>query len=383
MRKLFCYIACLDEMNLGKDVFLFPYWLGKMYNVEVEIMYPYSADNHLPNNYRGVKLTPARFATNYNHFSIFGEWFYFFHILFNAKKIDILIRWHYSINTFIMLFLYKLIHPHGISIIKGDNWGIFKSLTRKETSLRIKLSNRIFRFIANLQCNLADIITVDTKELFDYISSGECGFFISDSKIKIVRNMFDEDLMERLAIQELKFEEKENIILTVGRIGAYEKNTELLLDSISSIDIKNWKVVIIGPIDPTFENTKNQFFISNPQLIDKVIFLGPIYDKKRLWEWYNKSKVFVLTSRREGFALVYMEAIRFNNFILTTDVGGARDALQVGHGKILSATVADFANELQSLIDDDSVLCEVMSIPVDKYALSWENELKQFKDLAL
>ena len=274
-------------------------------------------------------------------------------------------------------------NPRGMSIIKGDDWGIFKSLTREEISLRIKLSNRIFKYIANLQCRIADIVTVDTKELFAYLSSGKCGFSIPVSKLKVVRNMFDEDLVEQISIKELNFKDKENIILTVGRIGTYQKNTELLLESISNIDLRNWKVVIIGPIDPPFENTKKQFFISNPQLIDRVIFLGPIYDKKSLWEWYNRSKVFVLTSRSEGFALVYMEAIRFNNFILTTDVGGAYDSLQIGHGKILPASAMAFANELQSLINDDSVLCDVMSIPVDKHALSWENELKQFKDFTL
>ena len=40
--------------------------------------------------------------------------------------------------------------------------------------------------------------------------------------------------------------------------------------------------------------------------------------------------MFLLTSRWEGFALVYPEALKFGNYIITTDVGGAKDITDNG-----------------------------------------------------
>lgn len=56
-----------------------------------------------------------------------------------------------------------------------------------------------------------------------------------------------------------------------------------------------------------------------------MILVGNISNRELLYDYYNRAKVFILTSRWEGFAIVYPEALRFGNYIITTDVGGARD----------------------------------------------------------
>ena len=82
-------------------------------------------------------------------------------------------------------------------------------------------------------------------------------------------------------------EEKENIILTVGRLGTEAKNTELLLETLKEIDLKDWKVYLVGSIDKRFVNYKENFFKENPSLIDKIIFTGEIKDRKELYKYYN------------------------------------------------------------------------------------------------
>lgn len=58
--------------------------------------------------------------------------------------------------------------------------------------------------------------------------------------------------------------------------------------------------------------------------------MGPIYDKKSLWEFYNRAKVFILTSRFEGYPLVLTEAKRFRNYIVSTELDASEDLLENG-----------------------------------------------------
>ncbi|MFA6878409.1 MAG: glycosyltransferase, partial [Fusobacterium sp.] len=63
----------------------------------------------------------------------------------------------------------------------------------------------------------------------------------------------------------------------------------------------------------------------NPQKKDNVIFTGAILDKKKLYEYYNRAKVFVLPSRWESFGIVMVEAMAFNCYILTSNTCAAND----------------------------------------------------------
>ena len=76
-----------------------------------------------------------------------------------------------------------------------------------------------------------------------------------------------------------EFKEKENIILTVGRLGTKEKNTELLLESLKEIDLNDWKVILIGSEIEELLKYKEKYFKENPKLKEKIIFTGEIKDK--------------------------------------------------------------------------------------------------------
>ena len=119
-------------------------------------------------------------------------------------------------------------------------------------------------------------------------------------------------------------------MITVGRIGTEQKNNEMLLNVISKIDLKDWKICIIGPYTQKFKEYYDSFIKNNLDKKDKVILVGNIEEKNLLYDYYNRAKVFLLTSRWEGFALVYPEALKFGNYIITTDVGGAKDITDNG-----------------------------------------------------
>lgn len=51
-----------------------------------------------------------------------------------------------------------------------------------------------------------------------------------------------------------------------------------------------------------------------------VILLGNIEDKNLLYDDYDRAKVFLLTSRWESFGIVLVEALRFGNYIIATEI---------------------------------------------------------------
>jgi GalNAc-alpha-(1->4)-GalNAc-alpha-(1->3)-diNAcBac-PP-undecaprenol alpha-1,4-N-acetyl-D-galactosaminyltransferase len=154
-------------------------------------------------------------------------------------------------------------------------------------------------------------------------------------------------------IQLRSWEEKEDIIITVGRIGTYQKNTELFLEALKEVELNNWKVYILGPFELPFQTYIDTYFKLNPQLRDKVIFTGNIIDRKELFEWYNRAKIFCLTSRFEGFPITFPEALYFGNHIISTPVSSALQITNYSQfGKVVKAETKDFAAAIQEGIEE-------------------------------
>lgn len=105
----------------------------------------------------------------------------------------------------------------------------------------------------------------------------------------------------------------------------------MLLDALRKIDLKDWKIYMLGPMtnnfdlkeENDFQKVIDMFFKDCPQYKDKLIFTGMIYDTKVVFEYYNRAKVLLATARHEGFANVYSQAAAFGCYIISTDVGGA------------------------------------------------------------
>ena len=332
-KKFALIFSNVDESHLGKDVFLVPYYWCKVVGASGVIVYPRKkAHAELPPKYRGICLEPLR---EYLKRSKKSYWISaLVYLLREAHKIDILMQFHFSDNTLYIGNFYKLLHPKGFLYIKcdGEIW--------LDHFLKILEEGRGFkgvwkRFLVTRLLKKADLISIETVTGYEKMQTRKyCGVSLKN-KSALLSNGFDEDMLHSFSIKERKCVEKENLIISVGRLGTYEKNTEMILDAAENVNFDDWKLVLIGPVEPNLKELIEEFYINNPHLKNSVIFTGPIYDKKELWEWYNRSKVFLLTSREESFALVLMEAYRFNNYIVSTDVGWARTAIDQSMGEII------------------------------------------------
>lgn len=359
----------LGEEHLGKDAFLVPYYLGKMNNLFVDILC--SPNREMDSSFREINIIQIPFKNN-NLIKFYTCKNVLKYLFFNAKKINVLMEFHVNIYVLLSLFFYKKRNNKGLSFLKADGGDLLLKL--KDLSL---IKRTIFKFLIKR----VDVISIETKELYDQIDCIKTQIPIK--RLLYIPNGFDEYYMQDLDIKPKVIKEKENIVITVGRLGSFQKNTELLLEVAKKIEWRDWKLILIGPIETKeqdFQKYIDLFFIENPNMIDKIIFAGPIYDKKELWEIYNKTKVFVLTSRFESSGIVLNEANRFSNYILSTNVGCAKDVIcSNNYGQIVEDKDV-LIEAIQAIISGDIDL-NVKYMQKNNFDMSWDNFLKELSGI--
>ena len=389
MRQLVCLFPSVSPDFYNRDMFLVPYYIGLKHNFSVSVVY-HGRKGQRRDNYLGVEMVPLFFRGKYAAFSFMGEWYFFWYILKNARKIDCLVRFHFSYQTAIIGWIYKWRNPKGCFYIKGDGYGIWLALYREQAwfkhdggrnqnSLWVRMKNRMIRKALYATSELADKVSVELPEIYEHLVK-ERIFRESPGKLKWMLNGIDERNLLAYGIRERSIGEKENMIISVGRHGSWQKNTTMFLEALSLLDLKDWKVLFIGTIEKEecqFHVEIDGFFMKNPTLAEKVKFIGPIYDQKQLYEYYNRAKVFVHTAVYESFGIVLGEAFRFRNYLISTPVGIAPTLVGHGYGKLCDLNDAGMlAALLQEVIDGKVDLerqFEQVGVPYKKY--SWDNEI--------
>lgn len=368
----------LEREHLGKDPFLVPYYLGKLYHLDVKII-TNGPRTHPLREFRGVKTALIRNMFYKSRYENLNQFVYLLYTIFHAKEIDVLMRFHLSEITMLTGIAYKLLNKKGFFYIKADGGDKF---TNVDFNLRtIKFPKRIIKnTFFRLFLKSVDLITVETNLVYNqFLNKKMLGIGIG-KKTRLMNNGFDEDLFSEYNIQIKDISEKENIIITVGRLGTIQKNTELILKAVEKINLKNWKIVLIGTIEQkecNFQTSIDAFFTLNPNLKNKVIFTGPINEKKELWDWYNRAKVFLLTSRYESWGLVLNEAARFRNYIVSTDVGGAGEMINNAYGEIIPQENAIyFSNILVKMTQENYLENQYNKINWENIDISWEKFIK-------
>jgi phosphatidyl-myo-inositol dimannoside synthase len=84
---------------------------------------------------------------------------------------------------------------------------------------------------------------------------------------------------------------------------------------------------------------------------DRIEFAGEL-DHASLLEAYSTCSVFVLPSRREGFGLVFLEAMTFGKPVVAWDAGGTTDVVVSGVTGQLVKSRDELRNALRDLLAD-------------------------------
>ena len=335
-----------ENFHLVKDVGQLPYFMYKtegydatLISYQNNVEYPF-----IDQEVNGLKLN---FIPNKGRFLYFelGVLYYLFN---HSKSIAVLNLFHFKKDHILYLLIYKLVNPKGKAYIKLDMDILFFKNYNAFLFSNYRIKNLILKALTSWIFKLTDLFSVETDQAKDYLLNV---YPELQNKLICIPNGVDNLYLDK-EIPIKAFQEKENIILTVGRIGTEQKNTELLLDTLKITDLKDWKVYILGPIEESFKKYIADFYKEYPQLENKVIFTGNITDRKELFDWYNRSKIFCLSSRHEGFPIAFPEALYFGNYLISSPVSSAEHITSKGkYGTVAKADAHEFSKAIQNSIE--------------------------------
>lgn len=343
MKNYVIIFPLLTNVELVKGVGQIPYQLRKKYGYNSSILtyknrgpYPY-----LDREVKGLKLI---FVEKRRIFlgvdlNIIGR------IARDAKNIDILNLFHFNFENFIYGTIYKLLHPKGflytiMDLTCGEINGFYS-----KSRIKNFIKKKLFQFYIRL----SDLFSVETSGALKSII--ESFAKIKEKVILLPICVDDETIAETYA--ERKY--KENLIITAGRIGSEEKNTEMFLEALKQLELKNWKVAVIGEISDGFKPYIENYFKQNPKMKNILSFTGNIEDRIKLYETYDTAKIFCFTSRHESFGIVIIEAMYFGDYIVSTDVGVLSDLKSKGLGITLvpQENSSELAGALREILNNE------------------------------
>lgn len=154
-------------------------------------------------------------------------------------------------------------------------------------------------FLKKIQYNLSHTITCVSPELYEISKSLK-------KKVSIIPN----PVMNRFKIIG---ENKNSLIidfdvLSVGEI-SFRKGHDLIFRIIDEIhrNHREFKFALVGPINKKDKDELMKLFNSLPNInTENVLFIGY---KENIDEFYERSKLFLLPTRKEGFPNVFIEAM--------------------------------------------------------------------------
>ncbi len=253
------------------------------------------------------------------------------YLIRHAGRIDVLNVYHLNLQSFFLLWLFKLLKKKGAkSYLKLDidNDGVRRLLMKNPVG-----------WVKRMTIRAADVVSAETGDIYRRLKK------IYGKKLIHITNGYYTTNPEPE-----RFFEKKKEVITVGLLGTKVKATEILIEAFvrAAGDRTDWLLRLVGPVTPDFRN---------PYPEDgRIVFEGEIKDKEKLRELYRRARIFAFPSRHESFGIVMLEAAACGEYIISTEgVPAAKDIIRTtGYGAIVPVDDTDaFAEELKKAMDTD------------------------------
>ncbi len=306
------------DFHFFKDPGQIPYRFAKIgYNTRL-VCYSSETDTlTVTGKYLSVVKIPDRFTSRKFNAGIVR------YLMSNAMGIDILNVFHYSWSSLLFAYIYKLFNRKGFVYLKLDycayavknpggaaRIGSFPP-DKGSTSLKGRIKDIIASRYFVKKVDLWSVEDDYSRQLL------ESNYDFLRARLITVYNGHTSDLPGSLAGCDSS--QKEDIILTAGRLGSMQKATEVLLEAFKSIaSLTEYNLHLAGSVEPGFNAYMNSFLRDNPSLFNRVKLHGPL-GRDDLYRLYCRSRIFCMPSRFEGMAIVFPEAMYYGNVIITTN----------------------------------------------------------------
>lgn len=318
-----------EQVHLKKDVGMLPYSLGACCGYDFSLVcYEHPSFSEADIQKYHIRFVPRKRGDILDFSGYLWK---------HGKEIDILNLYHMSSRrNAVWIQIYKLVNPRGKVHLKLDaDYRMLDVVDMKPKSMPGKLK-------IHTLCTMVDLYTAESTHMQRLLSEEW------HLDIKVIPN----GVFRETPIAPVSSSEKQNVFLTVGRLGTEQKATGDLLSAFQRIkDQTNWQLWLVGPVEDSFRDTIDVYFHANPELKDRVKFFGNISDAEQLTTIYRQAKVFVLPSKWESFALVILEALECGNYLILSDQ--IPSAADVGrNGKYASVVpVSDIEKLAQAMLD--------------------------------
>ncbi|MEO9145242.1 MAG: asparagine synthase (glutamine-hydrolyzing) [Ginsengibacter sp.] len=289
-----------------------------------------------------------------------------------GTKNDVVILSH--INLLPVGFLIKLFSPktkliliaHGI-----EAWEPFKGLRKK----------MLFK------CDRILSVSKYTKDVVVRLN----GF--PEENISVLNNCLDpflEDPVQKekdpKLLKRYHLNNEDKILMTLTRLAAREryKGYDIVIESLKKLHETNEhiKYLIVGKYDEE-EKLRLDSIISKAGLQQDVIFTGFV-DDEELAGHFNIADIYIMPSEKEGFGIVFIEAMYYNKPVIAGNKDGSTDALLNGDLGLLvnpesieevTAAIRKVADCENQYLPNRQLLMDHFSFPV--YKEKWREVLQE------
>jgi glycosyltransferase involved in cell wall biosynthesis len=216
-------------------------------------------------------------------------------------------------NFFILFKLYK--------ILKKENFDIIHTQANKATSMVIKIKFFInAKIVSTLHSYKKNLSAFEKSDLVITVSD-KIGLRLKNKRKITIYNGIEFDKISRIddVFEKYNIPKNKFLICSVGRL-CDVKRFDLLIKSLKNLDVF---CILVGD----GENKNNLIELTKKDNIqEQVLFTGNIdnIDVKKI---LTISKVFIITSDREGFPYVFIESLLCKTPVLSTDVSDIKDII--------------------------------------------------------
>lgn len=245
-----------------------------------------------------------------------------------APRTDVIQLFHLTWRTVVRAAIYRLRSPRGVVYVKLDiDDPTMQRLERRARSMA-------WRLVYWISLGAIDLVSTETHAM----DARVLGLLRAFRRSRTLRTLMVPNcgfpLTDALSALDAN-PPRSATVLFLGRLGAYQKALDVLLDAFNIVAQRSDRVRLrlVGSKSPMFDSMFTGWKTrASTDAATRVEIINPIEDRTEVLRTYATADIFVLCSRYEGASLALAEAASCGCRIVATPVGSAPDVFAAGAG---------------------------------------------------